>query len=192
MTQVEASKATGIPQSTISTAEREGHGSADTPVYAKAFGVDAHWLATGEGAMLPVHGLLNSEVTISPQNLRKVKLIKLQEAGMYFDILANPGIPATEFCGIESGPRTFAVLMPNISSSQDIPEGAVLLVDPDLEPEEEDWIVATQDGHNVVKKVMRDGADLYLESPIKPRSLDTVTVLGTVTGYTVTTGKRRS
>jgi len=53
LTQVQAQKATGIPQSTISTAEREGHGSADTPVYAKAYGVDAHWLATGEGQMAP-------------------------------------------------------------------------------------------------------------------------------------------
>ena len=53
MTQVEASKASGIPQSTISTSERESHGSSETPVYAKLYGVDAHWLATGEGEMLP-------------------------------------------------------------------------------------------------------------------------------------------
>ncbi len=52
MTQTEASKASGIPQSTISTSERESHGSSETPVYAKLYGVDAHWLATGEGEML--------------------------------------------------------------------------------------------------------------------------------------------
>lgn len=52
MTQVQASNATGIPQSTISTAEREGYGSGDTPIYAKVYNVDAHWLATGEGLML--------------------------------------------------------------------------------------------------------------------------------------------
>lgn len=53
MTQIEASKASGIPQSTISTSERESHGSSETPVYAKLYGVDAHWLATGEGEMVP-------------------------------------------------------------------------------------------------------------------------------------------
>lgn len=53
LTQQALSEATGIPQSTISTAERLGHGSADTPVYAKECGVDAHWLATGEGEMIP-------------------------------------------------------------------------------------------------------------------------------------------
>ena len=49
MTQAQLSKLTGIPQSTISTAERMGHGSSDTAVYAKALGVDPTWLATGEG-----------------------------------------------------------------------------------------------------------------------------------------------
>lgn len=55
LTQGELSKRTGIPQSTISTAERLGNGSSETPVYAKACGVDAHWLATGEGAMETSH-----------------------------------------------------------------------------------------------------------------------------------------
>ena len=55
LTQGELSKLTGIPQSTISTAERLGNGSSETPVYAKACGVDAHWLATGEGEMVPTN-----------------------------------------------------------------------------------------------------------------------------------------
>jgi transcriptional regulator with XRE-family HTH domain len=49
MTHARLSKLTGIPQSTISTAERMGNGSSDTVVYAKALGVDPAWLATGEG-----------------------------------------------------------------------------------------------------------------------------------------------
>ena len=53
LTQMKLSELTGIPQSSISTAERESKGSADTPVFAKACGIDAHWLATGEGEMLP-------------------------------------------------------------------------------------------------------------------------------------------
>lgn len=52
LTQVQLSEKTGIPQSTISTAEREGNGSGETPVYANATGVNALWLATGEGEML--------------------------------------------------------------------------------------------------------------------------------------------
>ena len=56
MTQIAASKASGIPQSTISTSERESHGSSETPVYARLYGVDAHWLATGEGTMIATDG----------------------------------------------------------------------------------------------------------------------------------------
>ena len=51
MTQKDAEKETGIPQSTISTAEREGESSTETVTYARAYKVDAHWLATGEGQM---------------------------------------------------------------------------------------------------------------------------------------------
>ena len=52
LTQAGLSKKTGIPQSTISTAEREGHGSGETPVYAQACGVNVMWLAKGDGEML--------------------------------------------------------------------------------------------------------------------------------------------
>lgn len=52
-TQQALSAKTGIAQSTISTAERQGHGSPDTPVYAAACGVNALWLATGDGNMVP-------------------------------------------------------------------------------------------------------------------------------------------
>jgi transcriptional regulator with XRE-family HTH domain len=51
MTQAQLSTKTGISQSTISTAERQGNGSGETPVYAQACGVDALWLATGKGEM---------------------------------------------------------------------------------------------------------------------------------------------
>lgn len=54
MTQVDLSTKTGIAQSTISSAERRGNGSGETPVYAQACGVDALWLATGQGAITPL------------------------------------------------------------------------------------------------------------------------------------------
>jgi transcriptional regulator with XRE-family HTH domain len=51
MTQKDAEKETGIPQSTISTAEREGESSTETVTYARAYKVNPDWLATGEGRM---------------------------------------------------------------------------------------------------------------------------------------------
>jgi transcriptional regulator with XRE-family HTH domain len=66
LTQEQLRDKTGIAQSTISSAERDGNGSAETPVYAKACGVSALWLATGEGNMLD--GATFTEVgTAKPQ-----------------------------------------------------------------------------------------------------------------------------
>jgi transcriptional regulator with XRE-family HTH domain len=45
------SDATGCPQSTLSTAERSGNGSSYTARIARACGVNAYWLETGEGEM---------------------------------------------------------------------------------------------------------------------------------------------
>lgn len=68
LTQGELSRVTGIAQSTISTAERLGNGSSDTPVYARACGVDAHWLATGEGEMRPSSITPNIKFSLPPED----------------------------------------------------------------------------------------------------------------------------
>lgn len=44
--------ATGLKQSTVSSAMNRSVGSSDTPAYAAACGVSALWLATGDGEML--------------------------------------------------------------------------------------------------------------------------------------------
>lgn len=49
LSQVELAKRVQLSQSTIAAAERTGHGSRQTPQIAHALGVDAHWLATGDG-----------------------------------------------------------------------------------------------------------------------------------------------
>lgn len=150
---------------------------------AKYLGVNPTWLATNEGEMLSL--AVNNPLLVDPTiPVRKVKLIKLEAVGMYLETLNDVDVPATEYCGVATaGPRTFAVEAPD--GVADIPTGSVLLIDPDETPRANDWVLATQDGHNVIKRVMRDGADLYLASPIKPRPLDSVTVIGVAVGFTV-------
>lgn len=53
LTQVQLAKAVGVSQSSIGEAEKKGLGSSYTPQIAVVCGVDAHWLATGEGQMVP-------------------------------------------------------------------------------------------------------------------------------------------
>jgi DNA-binding XRE family transcriptional regulator len=52
LTQTQLAKAVGMGQSALGEAEMTGQGSAYTPQLAKQCGVDAGWLATGEGEML--------------------------------------------------------------------------------------------------------------------------------------------
>lgn len=52
-TQQQVAKEVGMGQGTLSELMKIGTGSAFTTQIAKACGVDAHWLATGEGEMLP-------------------------------------------------------------------------------------------------------------------------------------------
>lgn len=55
MSQKELAEAVGMAQSTLSGAERNGSGSAKTTQIAAATKVDATWLATGKGNMLPTN-----------------------------------------------------------------------------------------------------------------------------------------
>lgn len=52
-TQQQVAKEVGMGQGTLSELMKIGTGSAFTTKIARACGVDAHWLATGEGDMLP-------------------------------------------------------------------------------------------------------------------------------------------
>lgn len=92
LTQKELSSRTGIAQSTISTAEREGHGSADTPIYALACGVTALWLANGDGPKHPVDGyatgLIGSLAQIDPPKTKYEPATPVaMEIALLFDLI---------------------------------------------------------------------------------------------------------
>lgn len=187
LTQVEASKKTGIPQSTISTAEREGQGSADTPVYAKAYGVDAHWLATGDGDMLQVtatrvklSGVTLEELTNVSEIKKRaiVPLISWVQAGEFSEVLDifHPGEAVQWEEAYFSSPskRAYALLvegdsMDRGSGSPNFPAGTILIVDPDRASHAGDYViakdVATQ--RATFKQLVTDGARWYLR-PLNP------------------------
>lgn len=60
--QEQLAKAAGIAQSTLTEAENKGQGSAAVTKLARALGVDAHWLATGEGLRKPVASPFTQEL----------------------------------------------------------------------------------------------------------------------------------
>lgn len=50
LTQKDLVQKTGLSQSTVASAINRGSGSSHTALFAKVCNVNAHWLATGEGA----------------------------------------------------------------------------------------------------------------------------------------------
>jgi phage repressor protein C with HTH and peptisase S24 domain len=182
LTQVEATKATGIPQSTISTAERAGLGSADTPVYARAYGVDAHWLATGEGEMLPKVYTLKAEtgymsitgnsahmeqsnVEEAPKLMgtRRVPVVGQVQGGVdgFLEELQYPvghGEGFVEYwC---KDPTAYAVRVKGDSMHPRYRAGEFVVVTPGIEAQPgSDVVVALQDGRKLLKQLnwQRDG-----------------------------------
>ena len=73
-------KKTGLRQSSVSSAINRASGSSDTTTYARACGVDAHWLATGEGEMAPVQ----TPSTAAPAAVASLEQITEALAG-YFE-----------------------------------------------------------------------------------------------------------
>lgn len=164
MTQVEASKASGIPQSTISTSERESHGSSETPVFAKLYGVDAHWLATGEGEMVPAGGRVEaSNVTPAPIGTRRVPLISYVQAGCWTEA-TDPATVGDGFeyllTDLELSGSAFALQIEGESMLPQFKPGDRVIVDPEICPQPGDFVVAMNGGHEATFKKYR------------PRSLD--------------------
>lgn len=77
LTQAGLKDKTGIAQSTISSAEIGGSGSSETPVLAAALGVNALWLATGEG---PQHA--NESQAVSPPAVLPSPEVKISQPGI--------------------------------------------------------------------------------------------------------------
>ena len=67
LTQVTLAERIQVAQASLSHLENSGFASAHTVQIATACGVDAHWLATGEGEMLPAGGRVEApNVTVLP------------------------------------------------------------------------------------------------------------------------------
>lgn len=177
LTQVQLSKITGIPQSTISTAETVGQGSADTTVYAAACGVDPHWLATGEGEMTLAtaqHDTFTPNVTPLVARAR-VPLISWIQAGGPSEVfdLFHPGEAIRWEDAIVSKPSrsAYALLvegdsMVSSNGGHSFPAGTVLIVDPERGASANSYVIAKDvvSQKATFKQLVTDGARWYLKA----------------------------
>lgn len=160
LTQAELSKATGIAQSTISTAERVGNSSGDTPVYAKACGVDAHWLATGQGAMFTPPPVPPNAVPYSAGRVREVFVVGRGTGGyMPERIWSDSDFPigATDSCG-EVATNDQHAFLTEVDGNSMVPRynpGEYALVEPGTEPDiEDDVLVRLANGQTMIKRLL--------------------------------------
>lgn len=186
LTQVELGKRTGIAQSTISTAEREGAGSADTPVYAKACGVDAHWLATGEGEMLAGSAARPAgSIPVNQTRVRSVFVVGRGNGGLMPERIWSDGdypVGATDECAdvATSDPEAFLTRVEGSSMIPRYNPGEYALVEPGTDPElEDDVLVRLATGQTMIKRLLsrREGYRFgsYNDSEVKHFTADEVT-----------------
>lgn len=182
LTQVELSKKTGIPQSTISTAERLGHGSAETPIYAKACGVDAHWLATGDGEMIPAITSPNvkfarsiAEASAYTDNasvltdagavpkgrlVPVVGMARLGDNGFYEEVSSVPGSGDGLVDAYSSDPNAYALRVKGDSMFPAIRDGWYVVVEPNSAPQPGDYVlIKLKSGQKMVKELLMQRQD---------------------------------
>ena len=164
LTQKELAGKINLAQPSLSHLENAGFASVFTAQIADACGVNPHWLATGEGEMLPAGGRVElSNVTPAPIGTRRVPLISYVQAGCWTEATD----PATVGDGFEylltdldlSG-SAFALQIEGESMLPQFKPGDRVIVDPEICPQPGDFVVAMNGGHEATFKKYR------------PRSMD--------------------
>jgi SOS-response transcriptional repressor LexA len=116
LSQVALARAVGLTQGTISEMETLAHSSTATAQIAETCGVSAHWLATGDGEMVPSIQTSNVKFSgVDPIDLAftgGVPLISWVQAGSWSDV-ADPYVvgDAEDWlpCPVRHGPRTYCL-----------------------------------------------------------------------------------
>ena len=142
-------------------------------------GYHAVWISTGKGPKKTI-----KNVSAGPTIRGEVSLLSNVQAGMYTNFVDNlhPGdelyeqIPTT----VPVNRYTFALRVVGDSMQPRFHEGDILVVEPEMEPNPGDYVIAKNGSEETTfKQLVRDGADLYLKPlneryPIKPLGKSTI------------------
>lgn len=139
---------------------------------AKVLKVNPNWLATGKGMQAP-NG--KPDVTQAPDVRGFVPLIGWVQAGDFteaIDLLAT-GDGEMVPISVPKKRNTFALEVTNDSMSPDFPPGMRLIVEPDMDFQAGDYVIAKNGGDATFKQLVKDGGVWYLKPinsqyPTKP------------------------
>ena len=173
LTEQQFADALGVTRSAVQQWEREG-GTAPNrkkqPAVAKLLGLTVAQLMSGEP---------NTEA--GPEIRGAVPLLSAVQAGEYKLHVDNfhPGDGGSELVptSVPIGRHTFALRVAGDSMEPDFVAGMVIIVEPDLEPQPGDFVIAkNSDEETTFKQLVKDAGDWYLK-PMNARY--PIKVLGT-------------
>lgn len=161
LTQKEAEAASGVSQSDISKIER---GDTTRPAgllgLARAYGVNPHWLDTGDGPMVDALARPASAINFSTTKVREVYVVGKGSGGFMPDrIWTDSDFPvgATDECAPIATDDKHAFLT-EVDGPSMVPRynpGEFALVEPGTEPDiEDDVLVRLATGHTMVKRLL--------------------------------------
>jgi len=149
-------------------------------------GFSAVWLATGSGPRMAAD---TSNVAAGPNMGGSVPLLSSVQAGNFKEFVNNY---SSVDCPVERVPTsvpvkqfTFALRVEGDSMEPDFKEGMVIIVEPELDPLPNDFVIVKNGNEeSTFKQLVKDGPDWYLKPlndryPIKPLTTD-MRVVGVV------------
>ena len=174
MTQQELASRVGISQQLINYAtSSRAKGSKHSLLMAKALGVSAEWLSTGNGEMLKnIKYALNDDLFVAEAGSSYLlspgaPLIEWEDIDKPGDKKTAPHIP----CPINHGPNTYATVTKTDSMTAthgpSYPKGCTIFVDPDQAEAAKAGnrvIVKLEDGTISFKQLNEDDGNYYLQS----------------------------
>ena len=191
VSQSELARRIGIKQQSISQiCSGKSARSRYTTQIAEALGISSHWLATGDGEI----GLGISNVAVGPEITGKIPLINWVQAGHWTDIREvithGDAEEWREVTGkVHEGCFALRVKgdsMENPNGKQSIPEGSIIIVDPDASYSSGSLVVARLEHSNeaTLKQLVFDGGKKFLK-PLNPQYPavpidDNCTIIGVV------------
>lgn len=198
LAQHQLARAVGVSQGTVSEMETEFHSSSYTAQIAEVCGVSAHWLATGEGEMLPSITTAQIRMTgIDPSPPPDVLPLITWERASTWDRSRYHDPEATEYlpCPAPHGEHAYCLRvggdsMHNPAGRPSYDDGDVIFVDPDIAPQAGNRVIVCRAGQPAAsfkQLVVEDGRQLLkaLNPEWHPRYLeitDQARIVGVVIG----------
>jgi SOS-response transcriptional repressor LexA len=156
---------TGASKSTVSQWVNGNNNPSATqiPKLARILNVTENWLINGGNHSQRIN---RSEMDQRP--IQKIPLISLAQAGEWRNLM-NHINEFAEWTTVtdDVSPHAFSVEMDNDSMTGLIPEGAIVIFDPNIAPRSGQIVLAKIGNAAVIKKLVKDGPTAYL-APINP------------------------